>query len=93
MQKQVAEVHESCTILWMDQIRPRTGFQRWLAENGDEIAAERLGVPRRTVKSWRLGDRIPRPAQARQIMERAEVTMDDIYGQPANDAPQQESAA
>lgn len=71
----------------MDQLRPRTGFQRWLAELGDAAAAAKLRVPRRTVKSWRLGDRMPRPAQARQIMQLAGVSMDDIYGKPATDAP------
>lgn len=64
----------------MDQeVRLKTPFQRYLASLGDKQASEMLGVPQRTVKSWRLGDRVPRPAQAREITDRAPVSMDDIY--------------
>jgi DNA-binding transcriptional regulator YdaS (Cro superfamily) len=59
---------------------PETPFQHYLAAIGDEEAARRLGVKVRTVKSWRLGDRVPRPEQARAIVGRAPVTLDDIYG-------------
>lgn len=58
----------------------QTPFQRYLASLGDDVAAERLGIPRRTVKSWRLGDRVPRPAQARQIIAAMPISMGDIYG-------------
>ena len=57
-----------------------TPFQAYLRTLGDEEAASVLGVKPRTVKSWRLGDRIPRPAQARAIVARAPVSMSDIYG-------------
>ena len=57
-----------------------TPFQAYLRAIGDEEAANVLGVKPRTVKSWRLGDRIPRPTQARVIVSRAPVSMSDIYG-------------
>lgn len=60
--------------------RPRTAFQRYLESVGDEKAAEILQAKRRTVQSWRLGDRRPRPEEARQIIARLPVTFDDIYG-------------
>jgi DNA-binding XRE family transcriptional regulator len=59
---------------------PNTPFQAHLAAIGDEEAARRLGVKLRTVKSWRLGDRTPRPEQARAIVGVLPVTLDDIYG-------------
>jgi hypothetical protein len=57
-----------------------TPFQDYLYSIGDKAASEALGVKRRTVKAWRLGLRTPRPAQARAIVERAPVTLADIYG-------------
>jgi hypothetical protein len=62
---------------------PNTPFQSYLAAIGDEEAARRLGVKVRTIKSWRLGDRVPRPEQARAIVGRAPVSLDDIYGAPS----------
>lgn len=59
-----------------------TPFQAWLGKLGDALAAELLGVKPRTAKAWRLGYRYPRPAQARAIVQRAEVTLADIYGGP-----------
>lgn len=64
----------------MEHKRPTTTFQRYLASLGDQKASEMLGVPRRTIKSWRLGDRAPRPTQAREITDRIPVTLNDIYG-------------
>lgn len=65
----------------MDQeSKARTPFQDYLTALGDERAASLLDVPARTVQSWRRGERMPRPAQARRIVERAPtVSMDDIY--------------
>lgn len=59
--------------------RPKTPFMRYLDRVGDDAAAERLGVAKRTVQSWRLGERAPRPVQAQQITSKMPVTMDDIY--------------
>lgn len=61
--------------------KAQTAFQRYLSSLGDEKAAEMLSMPKRTVKSWRLGDRFPRPAQARQIITVLPVSMNDIYGE------------
>ena len=57
----------------------KTPFQIYLADLGDERAAEVLKCKRRTIKSWRLGDRFPRPREALKIVARGVVTMDDIY--------------
>jgi DNA-binding transcriptional regulator YiaG len=57
----------------------QTPFQRYLTAVGDVEAARVLGVKRRTVRSWRYGDRRPRPAQAREIVKLAPVSLDDIY--------------
>lgn len=65
--------------------RQRTPFQRYLESIGDEQAAVILQCRRRTVKSWRLGDRTPRPEQARDIIARLPVTFDDIYGSSPED--------
>ncbi len=63
------------------QTKSQTPFQRYLVELGDKAAAESLGVPERTVKSWRLGDRIPRPRKASEIAAATSMTLADIYGQ------------
>ena len=65
----------------------RTAFQMGLYDLGDRRAAEVLGVKRRTVKSWRLGLRMPRPAVARAITERSPVSLADIYGAPIERCP------
>jgi hypothetical protein len=57
-----------------------TPFQAWLTRVGDALASELLEVKPRTVKAWRLGDRYPRPAAARRIVQKAQVTLADIYG-------------
>lgn len=74
-------------------IKSRTPFQQYLYGLGDEKAAQLLGVPERTVKSWRLGDRVPRPTQARQIIATAPVSMDDIYGGELQGSPAAEAMA
>lgn len=50
---------------------------------GDEAAAVLLDVEPRTVMSWRLGDRTPRPSMAQKIVARSEgrITLEDIYTQ------------
>lgn len=60
---------------------------QFIAELGDQVFAERVGVPIRTAQSWRRRERLPRPELARQIVDLAagRVTFDGIYGEPAND--------
>lgn len=53
----------------------------YLEKMGDEKAANLFGVKKRTVMSWRLRERTPRPKQAQIITERSPVTMEGIYGQ------------
>jgi hypothetical protein len=68
----------------------------YLKKIGDERAAEKFGVTRRRIESWRLGTRQPRPAMAQRIVAETDglLTLDDIYapappaaneGQAAND--------
>lgn len=66
-----------------DQSTPQTAFQRFLAETGDRQAAALLKVKERTVKSWRRGERMPRPEAARDIVTRIPITLADIYGNAA----------
>jgi hypothetical protein len=47
--------------------------------NDDTKAAKLFGVKPRTVLSWRLGDRTPRPAQAAVIVKKSPVTYEGIY--------------
>lgn len=61
--------------------KTQTAFQRYLEALGDKKAAEHLRVPKRTVQSWRLGERLPRPTQAREITLLAPISMNDIYGE------------
>lgn len=48
---------------------------------GDEEAAERFGVKPRTTRSWRLGERQPRPSQVPQIIagSNGRLTWESIY--------------
>jgi hypothetical protein len=54
-------------------------LKEFIEQMGDEKAAKLFEVKPRTVMSWRLGDRVPRPKQARIITERSPVTLDGIY--------------
>jgi DNA-binding transcriptional regulator YdaS (Cro superfamily) len=60
----------------------------YIEKIGDDAAAVLFGVKPRTAKSWRLGDRFPRPKQAQFIVEasKGEVTMDGIYERPPSQA-------
>jgi hypothetical protein len=60
---------------------PDTPFRRFLGSLGDELAAELLSRKVRTVQSWRLGERLPRPNEAREIAAKAGISLDDIYGE------------
>lgn len=49
---------------------------------GVEQAAELFDMTPRAIRAWRDGERIPRPAKAREIVERSKgrVTLATIYG-------------
>ena len=53
----------------------------YIASMGDEKAARLFGVEKRTVMSWRLRDRTPRPVQAERIVANSPVTLEGIYSQ------------
>lgn len=59
----------------------RLTLPQYLDQLGDEAASILFGVKPRTILSWRRGDRIPRPKQARVIVKKSPLTMEDIYGQ------------
>lgn len=48
---------------------------------GDAVAAELFGVEERTAASWRLHERSPRPAKAREIVTatKGKVSFADCY--------------
>lgn len=56
----------------------------FISELGDAEFSRRLKTPIRTVQSWRRRERLPRPAQAQEIIELAAGRLDfeSIYGQP-----------
>lgn len=43
------------------------------------MIAQALGVPPRTVKSWRLGKRMPRPAVAKALAKLTASSLEEIY--------------
>lgn len=55
----------------------------FIEKEGDAKAARLFRVKPRTTKSWRLGDRHPRPKQAQIIVRKSPVTMEGIYGKAA----------
>lgn len=55
-------------------------LKTYIEQVGDAKAAKLFGVKTRTVMSWRLGDRTPRPKQAKVIVAKSPVTMNGIYG-------------
>lgn len=60
----------------------------YIEQNGDEAVHRQLRgrirkLKVRTVKSWRLGDRRPRPKAAKAIVELTPVTYEGIYGPAA----------
>lgn len=55
-------------------------LKTFIEQVGDEKAAKLFGVKPRTVMSWRLGNRTPRPKQAKVIVAKSPVTMNGIYG-------------
>ncbi len=63
-------------------------LSEYIANQGDERCGELFGVKVRTIGSWRRGERTPRPAQARKIVEATSgvVTMSEIYAAEEIDA-------
>lgn len=60
----------------------------FIAEVGDQKAAELFRAPVRTVQSWRRRERYPRPSTAQQIIGATggRVTMQGIYAPLADGA-------
>ena len=56
-------------------------FRQYLEALGDEKAAVRFGISPRVAKSYRLGERRPRPKLARQMVRRSRgaLTLESIY--------------
>jgi len=65
-------------------------LKKFLSVVGDESASKMFNVTPRAIQSWRLGDREPRPDQARLIVKKTKrhkhgpITFDGIYGKPIN---------
>jgi len=55
----------------------------YLTQKGDAEAAKLFGVSKRTIQSWRLKERRPRPEQAQVIVKKSPVTFEGIYGKSA----------
>ena len=60
----------------------------YIRREGDSACAVLFGVKLRTIGSWRRRERIPRPSQARQIVEATAgvVTMGEIYSAVESEA-------
>jgi len=56
-------------------------LKQYLEKLGDAKAAKKFGIKERTIRSWREGDRTPRPEHARLIVSLSPVTMKGIYGE------------
>ncbi len=56
------------------------GFVEYIELVGEEKAAKLWDVEVRTVRSWRYGERTPRPIQAQKIVATSPVTYEGIYG-------------
>lgn len=54
---------------------------KYIEMMGDEAFASLIGVTKHAARSWRTGERTPRPEQARKIVKKTPLTMDDIYGE------------
>lgn len=63
-------------------------LSEYIKETGHEAASRLFGVSIWTIKAWRFGDRLPRPAKANEIVRitRGKVTLSEIYGpQPSSE--------
>lgn len=58
-----------------------TSLSAFIAELGDTEISRRLGVPLRTVQSWRRRERTPRPQQAKALIDLAEgrLSFESVY--------------
>ena len=58
-------------------------LSEYIKHKGDAEAARILGIKIRTAASWRRGERMPRPEQARRIVSLTggEVSLADIYAE------------
>jgi hypothetical protein len=56
------------------------GLVEYIEQIGDAKAAKLWNVEERTVQSWRLRERTPRPNHAARIVETSPVTYEGIYG-------------
>lgn len=56
-------------------------LSEFIAQIGDAPAADLFGVTVRTAMSWRLGERVPRPGKAKEIVDLAggDVTFHGCY--------------
>ena len=56
-------------------------LKQFIEENGPDAAAQRLGVSRRAVESWRYGARSPRTKDIPVLIERAggELTLQSFF--------------
>jgi DNA-binding transcriptional regulator YiaG len=52
----------------------------YIKDMGDVKFAALIGCSKHAARSWRLGERRPRPEQARKIVKKTPITMDEIYG-------------
>jgi DNA-binding transcriptional regulator YiaG len=52
----------------------------YIKQVGDDKFAKIIGVSKHAARSWRTGERRPRPAQAQKIVAKTPVTMQEIYG-------------
>lgn len=74
--------HDSCSFVSTMSIQ----LPDLIEKMGDAEFAKRLGVPLRTVQSWRRCERQPRPAQAHEIVRMADglISLDGIYPPPGD---------
>lgn len=70
-------------------------LRTYLKAAGDETVAARIGVKPRTVASWRRGERMPRPDQARRLVDLSDgaLTWSDVYAPPAPATQPEEAQA
>ena len=68
-------MYEVCIKLVME-------LPEYISEIGDEAAARLFQVATRTVQSWRLRSRAPRPNKAKEIarLTKNKVSVEECYG-------------
>lgn len=58
----------------------KPSLKEFIAAIGDEEFANRFNVKPRTARAYRLGERVPKRAVARRIVEGSSVPWEGIYG-------------